>query len=488
VPVTFANFGCIDPKQLFRACSDRDLPTDLWAGQANAFRFNAGEEPATGAVLLSGAAISQIDKSKGHDLVFEEEQGEVTFKNVNIVDAECVVPGAEDDESNVYLVRLADQRHFFKASIAKGFNIWDAAGTAYTTDSKNGSSSWTWSTMVQHLWEAVGTTNLGAFPGLPFTPHGTPEGFEYWDDSAWHALNDVLHRIGCAIVNTVGTTAWTIVRMGEKASDHDQVESSLSPFRLWDNYPNDPNRSWRPGTIRVAFERVPFPGPGSNPFFLESVTVDNSSVPGVDAATTVTITDDMARRGSTSGATLTARANERAVDWLRIREFFVSSDCRVLRGVQLPAFKLLGRTIRAVTVHDRGGGIVTELAADQVMKPWARTFSGGKSASTSTASGPIAVGVKVLSGSTTALISFPDPTGTNAIHYPAEIVTSPSDISLLGEQGYVMNFMTATMTVGETHTCLWRGRAGDGKFVVACNDIRYAINCVAGTLFLNKVP
>src|SRR5438270_97081 len=61
---------------------------------------------------------------------------------------------------------------------------------------------------------------LGAFPGLPRTPGGTPEGWIFQGMRAWDALTTLLTRIGCALRRdlTLATGQFTIVTVGQSDS------------------------------------------------------------------------------------------------------------------------------------------------------------------------------------------------------------------------------------------------------------------------------
>lgn len=378
MPVTFAGFGCLDPKALHRTCLDRSLPCDLWFGKANVFRHPAGRGPGTGAVLMTKATLDKIntDSADGHELRFEDNSGEVTFKKVSVIKAECVLPGAKSDPNNVYLVHLADRRHFFRKPIGKAFNVRNAKGTEYVASTKNGSSAWTWATMTTNIWDAVG--ELGTFPGLPFTPHGTPEGFEYWDVSAWDALNDVLARVGCEVVMDLVTEMWTIVRAGETASAQADIDRRLSPHRTWDAYPVDPGRSWRVESLCVLFEIVPPPGPGLPPYHFEYVSLDNAAdgVTGVPTGSVAFIHDDMVYHSGVSGAAVTARATERAADWVRQRKTYGIEEMKSYAGTRVKdaaATTILGRTSSLVAIQDRGAGMTTDVVAGRSGK-WDRNL------------------------------------------------------------------------------------------------------------------
>ena len=75
-------------------------------------------------------------------------------------------------------------------------------------------TTWTWSTMIGNIWNKM-SARLGTFPGLPFAPAGTPEGFWFHGTSAWTALCDILDHLGMTVAcDLTSATPFTIVKIG----------------------------------------------------------------------------------------------------------------------------------------------------------------------------------------------------------------------------------------------------------------------------------
>ena len=88
--------------------------------------------------------------------------------------------------------------------------------------------------MVESLWNAVGVALLGTYPGLPFTPDGTPEGFSYYGSCAYDALNEVLDRLSCALQFDPLTDAFSIGQMSGTDTDTTAALTSNDGERLAD--------------------------------------------------------------------------------------------------------------------------------------------------------------------------------------------------------------------------------------------------------------
>jgi hypothetical protein len=172
---------------------------------ANALYMPGGRWPARGWVLVRrddyfgigqyGAVSLQIDDFKNGPLI---------FKNLAIVQARCVSRGLAQDADSIYLVELTDQRgllknRWFEFPTNSQYNARAPAypETFYATTLTAG-VAWTWSQMVGDLWAQMGTF-LGAYPGLPSAPAGTPENFIFPGVCAWDALNQILDLLGMMV-------------------------------------------------------------------------------------------------------------------------------------------------------------------------------------------------------------------------------------------------------------------------------------------------
>lgn len=395
MPATLGSRPLLDPAHLFRDCRDRSLPTAPWHGLANSFRCPLGRGPGTGAVLMLARDVGgdrPLDLAKPHDLTFTDGAGRaVTFRGLTVTRAERVVSGWDDAAALPVLVRLADRRHHLaRVPVHKAYNLRGDSG--YLSPTLKLGVAWTWQEMVEDLWDLLVT----AFPdlpaainmALPFAPHGTPEGFDFYGGSAWEAINSVLDRLACALKydptvdpKAAGAKPWTIVRLGADDPAAARTLADWSRYRLRDARPADPKRGWRPEKVRVLFRRKPAPATGDEWDHDEVVTL--AADPATVAGTTVTLRDDLYALGATgtptNGAALAARAAERASDWLRAREKSGRPAGITYRGAR-DGTKLVGSLYGEWAVHDRGGGeqggVRTEVASLPVPE-WGREEGGG---------------------------------------------------------------------------------------------------------------
>lgn len=394
MPATLGGRPLIDPADLFRVCLDRSLPTAPWHGLANSFRCPTGRGPGVGHVLMYSRDVNQVpggpaplDLKASHDLRFTDGEGNsITFRGLTVTRADRVVSGWDDSRTAPYLVRLADRRvHLAGVPVNAAYNLRDDSG--YLSPTLKLGVAWTWQEVVEDLWQLL-ADEFDDLPAaidmaLPFTPHGTPEGFDFYGGNAWEALNSVLDRLACALVydptvkaDEPGATPWRIVRLGSDDATATRTLTDWAKYRLRDSRPTDPKRSWRPEKVRVLFRRKPSPSTGDEWDHAETVTL--AADPAVVAGTVVTLRDDLYALGATgtptNAATLTARATERAADWLRARGSSGRPAGVTYRGARDGAL-LVGPLFGEWAVHDRGGGeqggVRTEVASLPVPE-WGR--------------------------------------------------------------------------------------------------------------------
>lgn len=334
--ITFGGKRCLDPLPLLADCQQQRLPVGWWAGRPNSFRCLLGQEPGEGWILLDRASIDSLSSINDlHDLVFSNQNvagsdaavRSVTLKNLVVVHAEAVSPGASGGSDTPYLVELADRRRLYRnIPINAAYNVRQAPGnSSFHSGTLTGGSQWTWTQMVQNIWEAIGTSKLGAYAGLPFSPDGSPENFIFYGASAWDSLGIVLARLACALKLDPITDAFTIVRLGATdATATAALDTHDSDHtKIWDDYPLESVRARIPAQVRVHFPKQP-QTPGSSPWY----TVDQSD-PTADAVTTgqesstkALLYDDLPALYNASGviqnaAALTTRATDRVTDYYR---------------------------------------------------------------------------------------------------------------------------------------------------------------------------
>lgn len=214
-----------------------------------------------------------------------------TLKNICIVQAQCITRGLSADPNALYLVELTDRRgilanKWFQQPISRlaSQSLYNIRAPAYAggfyTSSLNAGVPWTWSTMLQDIWGRLNslsliTLALGAWPGLPSTPTGIPEGFYFVGVPAWSTFNDIIEYLGMGVVCdlTQSTAPFTIVTPGNA----DSTFSALSA--LYNSSPNfeddlewiDAGSGRVPQGVTVFFRR-------RNEYYGSEETVRNDSL------------------------------------------------------------------------------------------------------------------------------------------------------------------------------------------------------------------
>lgn len=269
-----ATFPLVDPRQVRtdrrRFRRDRSDPLEL----ANSLYVPAGGGIARGWVLVKRSAVNAMATTRvsatglyatNFQLNFDEcvtGGNQQTFKNLAIVQARCVSTGIVDDPNADYLVELTDGRgvlfnRFFRFPLNRQYNVVSPAyPTTYYADSMNSGSAWTWSTMVQDIWQAMPL--LGTYPGLPISPAGTPEGWIFAGVNGLDALMRVLTHLGCTIgVNLTLASPYTIVNSGGGDASFDNLVTLYTQqHRLLDDAAwMDVGSGRVPGTVVVMFHR-----------------------------------------------------------------------------------------------------------------------------------------------------------------------------------------------------------------------------------------
>ena len=226
----------------------RDAIPDL--ERANSFYCPSGRWPSRGWILLARAEYNLLNK---YSTTLQLNIGDTrlprnvsAINNLSIVQAQCVTRGLASDLNALYLVEITDGRgilrnKWFQFPIAARYNIRVPGypQTFYLESMKDypfpsvgagSKTTWTWATMLQDIWDGLGTF-LGPWPGLPFAPVGTPEGFWFTGVSAWDALNDILEHLGMNVAcNPMSATPFTIVKSGQ-ADNLFELASVL--YRPW---------------------------------------------------------------------------------------------------------------------------------------------------------------------------------------------------------------------------------------------------------------
>jgi hypothetical protein len=196
---------------------------------ANSINVPSGRWPAQGWILLKRSDYNTLTTGQSSGLYatnFKLQMNDVqtgtqvTLQNLVIVQARCVSTGVSTDPNAIYLVEITDQRGilfnpWFQFPTNSQYNVIAPAYPGqYDSASLLAGAPFTWSQMISDLWTQQGTF-LGAFPGLPIVPTGTPTNWILPGIPAWDALNNMLALIGCRIaVDLTQAAPYTVVSIG----------------------------------------------------------------------------------------------------------------------------------------------------------------------------------------------------------------------------------------------------------------------------------
>lgn len=374
--IRFGAEPCLDPLALLETCQRLSLPTAWW-GLPNSWTCPLGTRSGTGHILLSRASLDTLGLDTPRDLVMSIARGElaggtttpqsVTHKNLHVVRAECLTPGLRGDPNGAYLVELADRRRLYRPTpIDKAYNVKVPLGGAssYYSATLNAGSPWTWAQVAEDIWNAVGASRLGAYPGLPFSPSGTPGGLDFYGWYALDALHTILDRLSCALKLDTVTDAFSVVRLGSADAAASSALSALDPVRIWDEETQSPYQGRVPQYVRVLFPKQRTGGPdvtGGSPYYASDQTDALGALSGVVSGSYAIVFDELEAAYDADGvlsnaAALATRAAERAADYFRkVRVDPFHKTFSLPRGGVRP-----GSTVKAARWGDRGRGLVTE--------------------------------------------------------------------------------------------------------------------------------
>lgn len=215
--VSFGGLACLDPLTEYEEQSRLGYDTS-WADKANSFSCPLGHIPGKGWILLLRSALDQLDLNTKYDLTFEniETSEKVVIKQLLITKAVCLTPGITQDPNASYLVEVIDRRwSAMNKPIEIQINILapDSTLTYYSSTVSPEGVPWTWEKVIEKVWNL--NENLGDFPGLPYTPQGIPQGFQFIGVEAYQALNVLLAKINCALNYDPQEDLFSIAFLGE---------------------------------------------------------------------------------------------------------------------------------------------------------------------------------------------------------------------------------------------------------------------------------
>lgn len=385
---------CIDPATTLAECLRLKLPADF-SRRANSFGMRLGGEPVVAHLLVRRRTLDALNLTNldaYHTLTIQDEESGKLLRFPKLIfcdQIEAVTPGANGDPDTIYWLKLADKRwlHWDRGDrITEGYNLRGDTDTGYIASTTNGGTAWTWQQLLNELWPASG---FGTAPTLPFTPHGTPEGFWFYRESRMRAVDYLLTRLACALRYDPIDDTFDVVRLGSTTSDSykaaTKASASLTTKRVYDHYPLSPRTAMYPEKIRVQF-RVKRPyADGTMPYYTSDVTV-SPAASTLGAGTIVMLEDDLTAlwdgASITNSSTLTARAAERAADWIRKRQYHDTDELLEYRGLH-DLREAVGSLWRECLWYDIGAGGRTRVQSGRVtdtqIEDWQRAEYYGSS-------------------------------------------------------------------------------------------------------------
>ena len=259
----FNDKDVIHPAKVKQYADKWGTPQEFW-GKANSYTNPLGKEPGNLWLLMRRKDVYEMTATGTYSLTIVDTPNNqtVTAPGFSIVKAYSVVLAEAETDDAVYLVQAQDARgDMAYSSINKQYNIRHPApnafsgATLYYPESLNSGSIWTWETMFGDIWTNL-PDSAGSAPTLPYTPHGTPEGFRFIGVSAWDALHVVLEKIGCTTKYEPTGGAITVVRLGTTDQTLTTTFEDLKPRLM---YEGDPLTGFfassMPETIEVFFRR-----------------------------------------------------------------------------------------------------------------------------------------------------------------------------------------------------------------------------------------
>lgn len=255
----------VDPRDArrYRKRFRRDLIPQLEF--ANSLYCPGGRWPTRGWILLTR---SDYDRVRGYGTAYTLNFADVmtgtnlTFQNLAIVQARCVTTGLANDPAAVYLVELTDYRgilwnEWFQFTTDAYYNVLSPAyPDDHYSDSLNAGLPFSWSAMIDDMWQAMA---LGTFPGLPSVPASIPTNWNLPGVHSWPRICDMLYHVGMSVsVDPTSLTPYGIVENGDDDANFDALTAKyLRENKLEDDLEWIDIGSGRvPGSVVVWFRRV----------------------------------------------------------------------------------------------------------------------------------------------------------------------------------------------------------------------------------------
>lgn len=236
--------------------------------RANSLSVPTGRTPARGWLLMARSDYDNIDPYSVNlqlQVANPARPDNVgALGHLTVVQAQCATRGRAADPAALYLIEVTDRRGVLESEWSRHptvstYNIRAPAyPLVFQPSSMDGppptTTTWTWSRMVQSLWEQMPL--LGAYPGLPYAPRGTPEGFWFTGVGAWSALCDILDHLGMTVACDLTSAApYTIVSNGASDATLTALQARYTKFLEDDAEWIDTGSGRVPGTVVVLFRR-----------------------------------------------------------------------------------------------------------------------------------------------------------------------------------------------------------------------------------------
>lgn len=207
----------------------------------NRFLNPLGQHHCTGYLLMKKSDIEAVSRSSSNTLKIEQSSSlpPLEFKNLMVTHGEAAF-NAMDADDMIYVIEIVDRRWFgngkyfdvdFEASSQQIFNLpAELYPGEYHADSLNSGTPFTWQEMIDELWP---TWLSSAAPTLPFTPDGTPEGFDFRGGGAYEAIGIVMDRLNCAIRYVPSTGGYTIEQLGVVSSLTNSEDYKVDKYKKY---------------------------------------------------------------------------------------------------------------------------------------------------------------------------------------------------------------------------------------------------------------
>ena len=352
------------------------MDPNRFLGKANSFILPRGFEAGRGWVLLTGAKASTLNQNIATHTLRFKGGGDISFKKLSVVGCEALTGTEVYSDTSLYLVELADLRHFGQyTSINKAYNLLVPDESDVYDATQNSGSDWTYTTMVEDIW----TFMPGAFGALDVSAvdfSGTPRNYVFRGVTAWDALKKVLddqqHEL---ILDTEG--AFSVVPAFTATGDFDTDRDTHKAFILSGSHDLDTPFSRVPATIRVFFPRRDKAWQNNtdlkvvvykdhwqlNPLY--SVDVAASSIDGTLSTLAGTVLPVHSPEPAlyselgviSNAATLSTQATNIATRVVNARK--IADENALYRYSGARAFTL-GAEVSCYSVQDTGNGVITE--------------------------------------------------------------------------------------------------------------------------------